>query len=145
MPDLRFENLPKADLESEKIDVPELLSDDDGDPYYVNVRGLTVHEWHIILRDAFEMTGQQSNGEMPEFKNDYDEICQVAAMVSYDDDGRLVFGADWVDAVERLKNLPRQCRPALARIHRKALALSGFGRNAEDTADKNKKKSSKTK
>lgn len=145
MPDLTFDNLPTVDLETERVEVPEILTDESGDPYYVNVRGLTVHEWHVILQNAFDVSRPAANGETPETRDDYDEICQVAAMVSYDDHGRLVFGANWAEAVKLLKNMPRQNRPALARIHRRALALSGFGSSAEDLAEKNKKKSNKTK
>ena len=145
MPDLTFDNLPSVDVENERVEVPEIAIDEDGDPYYVNVRGLTVHEWHVILQNAFDVSRPAANGEEPETREDYDEICQVSAMVSYDDHGRLVFGANWAEAVKLLKNMPRQCRPALARIHRRALALSGFGANSKETLEDNKKKSSKTK
>ena len=127
----------------EQVEVAEFGADDEGDPYYVNIRGLTVYEWNQILKNAFDV-GSARNGKLPELRGDCDEICQVAGMVSYDDDHRLVFGTDWIEAQARLQLMPRRYRPALMRIHKKALELTGFNDQLEETIESNKKKSRKT-
>ena len=74
------------------------------------------------------------NGAEPTLtlKGDYNEMCTVAALCSYDEAGERVFGTSLEDAEERVRSLPNVYRPAIRRIHRKALVLTGL---EQPTAD----------
>lgn len=136
MPTLTFETLPETTLETRPVEVAEFGSEND-QPFTVNVRGLTVAEWTLLLRRAFETN--MANGQLS-LKDDYDEVCLVAAMCSLDDEGRPVFGRSRAEAEEFLRNLPSEYRPALRRIHGQALALSNHRRDlneAVEAAEKN--------
>lgn len=139
MTTLTLDKVPAPIEEFEPVEVPEFGTDEDGDPYSVNVRGMTVHEWSLLLRKAFRI--EQNGGEPTyDIPDDYDEHCLVAAICSYDDESRLVFGVDVEDATKRLMRLPRRYRPALRRIHAKALELSGRSeseRSSVEEAEKN--------
>lgn len=128
MKGLRLDGVPDPlsnfDLENfEQVPVPIF-----GEDLVVKVRAMTVFEWDLLMRSAWS-TADAENGEAPtiKLKQDYNEICLVAAMCSYDDEGNLVFGVDIKDANERLRNLHRMYRPDLQRIHKKALEMSGQG------------------
>ena len=151
MRSLRLDDVPDPlsnfDLSNfEEVPVPEMGIDEDGEAgseeLVVLVRAMSVFEWDQLMRSAWTTT-ETENGETPglKLKQDYNELCLVAAMCSYDDQGNLVFGVDIQDANERLKNLHRKYRPALQRIHKKALEMSGqgYGSDIQSGQDRNEK------
>ena len=144
----------KVDLpEVARVEVPEFGMGEDDKPIEVNVRALTVFEYNSLMRSAFTLTqrgAQQGksknwrtrrtrkadkessedsqdtgNGQMGfALRVDYDEQCLVAAWCTLDDEGDLVFGINADAALQRVKGLSFSYRPAIERIHRKALVLS---------------------
>lgn len=137
---LSLDKFPEIEYEFERVPVPEFGQGEDGTDYEVNVRGLSVAEWDWMVGQIFDVLSIDGTRELRQ-RTDYNEIVIAAALGSYDDDGRLVFGSNRADAVARLKALPREYRPALARIHSAVLRLSGIKRNLAASIEDTKKKS----
>lgn len=142
MPRLTLREVPAPTQASEEVVVQEFGTDEEsGEPFAVLVRGLTAYEWDLLMARAWRID-PSDNGADPtlSLKDDYNEACLVAAWCSYDDDGRLVFGVDPDDAEARVRALPVQYRPAIRRIHKRVLELSGVARGerpALEEAEKN--------
>ena len=143
MPTLTLDEVPVVEPVFEVVELAEFGEAEDGSFYSVNVRGMTVAEWDWMLFHAFDRSLESPNGDGPkvELREDYNEICIVAAVCSFDDEGRLVFGVDRNAAVAYLRGLPHEYRPALARIHGKALRLSSYSGKEEDDVAAAEKKS----
>lgn len=118
--------LPTGGEELPVLAVPSFGLDDEDNPYTVNVRPLTVAQWGEIYRRGFNLQSSESDGKLVAVRRDeFDEVCFVAACCAVDDQGKLVFGRDRYEAYEMTRNLPRRHRDDLVAIHHLAMDLSG--------------------
>lgn len=128
MSSLSRSTLPETAPEYEKVEVPEFGQDDEGKPLYVNVRGLSVHDWNMMFRAVRslrpDLSQNGSRGSSLPVTAEYDEICLVAASCSYDDSGHLVFGVNVDEALEMVMGLSGSYWPAVLRIYSKVMAMS---------------------
>lgn len=103
------------------IDVPEF-----GEGMTVNVRPLTVAD-HMLLSALIWKRGQDGAVEMKdETERSAVWLPAIAALAAVDDDGALVFGLTRAEAMQRASSLPEKYVPAINRIARAAIELSGL-------------------
>jgi antitoxin component YwqK of YwqJK toxin-antitoxin module len=120
---LSLEQVPDPVGRFEFVETPEFGNDESGDPLGVNAHEMTVHKKNVL--SSFANKFYEENGELKTKQSlEHDSACIIAAICSYDDNGNLVFGVDYEDAIGRVEALPEKYRPAVFRIMTTVLKLT---------------------
>lgn len=104
-------------------------------PYRVRVVPLTVQANAVLNHYIYEAEMDAAGKTQLRFSSTHQRSTVMAALCAYDDEGKLVFGENYADAVQRVGSLPSHYAPAIVRIAAAAVELSGAA-TAED-AQKN--------
>jgi hypothetical protein len=148
MPSLKLKNVPdpitKNSDSFEVVDVSEWMGfDENNEPYTINVYPLTVAKKNILQRTvntyekALDKDGKPTTILVPNFK--HDSACVIAALCSFDDEGRLVFGVDYADAVQRVESMLEGYRVMILTLSATAIKQTGSlnSKIAVEEAEKN--------
>lgn len=135
---LSLKYVPDPVQEYEVVDVPEFGTDDDGNDWQVNAYPMTAatQSVYTLYISKFEVIededGQKTDERLYAGVNlSRSSMCALAALCSRDDEGELVFGVDYQDAITRVESLHKRYYPAISRIALTVLRLSKDTLNPE--------------
>ena len=139
MASLTLKNVPNPLQDSKQVDVSAWFgNDDNGDPFTVNVRPMTVEKKSLLTRYVNEFYLSDDGRWESRPKLEADSSAVIAAICTYDDDGKLVFGVDYMDAIHRCEQLPEIYRTCLIALATEVLSLTGrMDKEAVGEAEKN--------
>lgn len=139
MTSLTLKNIPNPLQDFESVDVSAWFGEDEnGEPFTINVHGMTVQKKALLTRYVNEFYLADSGEWASRPKLEADSSTVIAAICSYDDDGNLTFGIDYMDAIRRCESLPETYRGCLIALATVALRLTGsMDKEAVDSAEKN--------
>lgn len=133
---LTLASVPNQADESVDVAVPEFGIGEDGEALVVHVRPMTVSTYSLLntLTATVRLNRAKNEWEPAEA---HDASAVIAALCSYDDDGNLVFGTDYWDAVKRVEGLHARYRPAVLRIANAVVEISKLDGAPIEKAKKN--------
>lgn len=94
-------------------------------PYRVRVVPLTVQANAALNHYIYETEIDDAGKTQLRLSSTHQRSTVMAALCAYDDEGNLVFGENYADAVSRVESLPARYSPAIVRIAAAALELAG--------------------